>query len=204
MMRSMTVIFAASAVALGCSIQGVLADAGEDYPEVEIGPIFNDKGGLVQPSGFRSWVFIGAPLTPNALNGGAAAFPEYHNVYVEPAVYQHYLEHGEWPEGTMMVKELQRIGTSTFEDGSTNEVSGRGYFPGTPNGLDVSVKDSIRFGDSQNWGYFNFGHHAPPYAAAAEAQPKEACAACHIANAHEDMVFSDFYHQLNPLPTPVE
>lgn len=27
------------------------------------------------PKDFRKWVFIGAPLTPNGLNGGAAGFP---------------------------------------------------------------------------------------------------------------------------------
>lgn len=170
------------------------------YPDVEIGPQFNRKGELLQPQGFRQWVFIGSPLTPNALNGGAAGFPEYHNVYVEPAVYAHYLEHGRWPEGTVMVKELQLVKAGTFDDGSRTEASGRGYFPGTPNGMDVSVKDSKRFAETNGWGFFNFGHHAPPYAASAAAAPVESCAGCHIASAHEDMVFVDFYQQLKPLP----
>ncbi len=190
-------------------MQGVFADAeaeptGAAYPDVEIGPAFNENGELLQPAGFRTWVFLGAPLTPNALNNGAAGFPEYHNVYVEQAAYERYLESGEWPEGTVMVKELQLTRPGTFEDGSTLEASGRGFFPGVPNGLDVSVKDSTRFSDSQDWGFFNFGHHAPPYAAVAQAAPTEACAGCHAANAHEDMVFSDFYQQLKPLPTAAQ
>ena len=36
------------------------------------------------PNGFREWVFLGAPLTPNGLNGGEAGFPEFHHVYIEP------------------------------------------------------------------------------------------------------------------------
>ena len=168
------------------------------YPNVAIGPRFNDAGELELPQGFRKWVFIGAPLTPNALNGGAAAFPEFHNVYVEPAVFEFYLGTGTWPEGTVLVKELQLAMPATFDDGSREEASGRGYFPGPANGLDVSVKDSIRFSDTNNWGFFNFGHHAPPYARTASAASIATCAGCHISSAHDDMVFSGFYSQLRP------
>lgn len=203
MQHSITAMVAAGALAVGLSLQtGSGAAAGnKDYPQVEIGPTFNARGELLQPEDFRRWGFIGSPLTPNGLNNGQAGFPEFHNVYVEPAAYDHYMQHGEWPEGTMMVKELQLTKPGTFADGSRTEASGRGYFPGEPNGIDVSVRDSKRFAGSHNWGFFNFGHHAPPYEPVAKAAPAEACAQCHAANAHRDMVFSDFYRQLQPLPT---
>jgi hypothetical protein len=159
---------------------------------------------LLQPKNFRRWVFIGAPLTPNALNSGNASFPEYHNVYVQPEAFQYYRDHGEWPEGTMMAKELQLTGGKAAEkDGSRYEPSGRGYFPGAVNGMDVSVKDSTRFGESKNWGFYNFGHHAAPYEASAAPAPIAACAGCHIANASEDMVYMDLYRPIvEPLKLP--
>ncbi len=49
--------------------------------------VFDAEGRLLLPEGYREWVFLGAPLTPNALNGGEAAFPEFHNVYVDRAAY---------------------------------------------------------------------------------------------------------------------
>lgn len=106
----------------------------------------------------------------------------------------------------MMVKELQLVdGPAEFEDGSRYEPSGRGYFPGAVNGLDVSVKDSRRFAESQNWGYFNFNHSAPPYLASAGVRPIGECAGCHIANADEDMVYVKLYKPiLDPLPLPTE
>jgi len=200
MQRSIHAVIAAGALALGLAWQPAASQAGDAYPQVKNGPRFDARGELQQPEGFRTWVFIGSPLTPHGLNNGAAGFPEFHNVYVQPAAYAHFVKTGEWPEGTMMVKELQLTKSGSFPDGSRNEASGRGYFPGTPNGLDVSVKDSKRFGATRNWGFFNFGHHAPPYMAAAAAAPGNACADCHAANAHRDMVFSDFYRQLEPLP----
>ncbi|MDA8746944.1 cytochrome P460 family protein [Litoreibacter sp.] len=154
---------------------------------------------LVLPEGYREWIYLGSPLTPNALNGGAAGFPEYHNVYVHPEAYKIYAETKVFPEGTILLKELQLTLEAEEEDGSRSEVSGRGYFPGAFNGIDIAVKDSTRFAESQNWGYFNFGHHAPPYAATASAAPVESCAQCHIDNADEDMVFTRFYAILGAL-----
>jgi len=201
MKQSINSALAGLTVSAALSLQPMGAAAGNTaYPEVDIGPEFNSKGELRQPAGFREWVFIGAPLTPHALNNGKAGFPEFHNVYVEPAAYRHYVRTGQWPEGTVLVKEFQLTRKAAYADGSRDEASGRGYFPAAPNGLDVSVKDSRRFASTNNWGFFNFGHHAPPYAAATQAAPKEACAGCHMSSAHEDMVFSDFYQQLKPLP----
>ena len=91
-----------------------------------------------------------------------------------------------------MLKELQLSRPAVYEDGSSVEVSWRGYFPAQLNGIDISVKDSTRFKQTSDWGFFNFGHHPPPYPKSAAVQPASACAACHQANATE-MVFSKFY-----------
>lgn len=145
------------------------------------------------PEGFREWVFLGAPFTPNGLNGGEAGFPEFHHVYVEPGAYAHYKETGDFPEGTTIVKELVLLKEGDYEDGSRDESSGRGYFAKSFAGIDMMVKDSERFADTNGWGFFNFGHHAPPYAEVAAVAPNDACAFCHTANATHDMVFTTFY-----------
>ncbi len=175
------------------------------YPEIDIPPVWSADGKLMQPKDFREMIFIGSPITPNGLNDGKASFPEYHNVYVQPAAFKAYRATGKWPEGTMMIKELQLVDDpkGEFPDGSRVMPSGRGYFPGPVNGLDVSVKDSKRFAASNNWGYFNFNHAAPPYLAESTVKPVEECAGCHIANADEDMVYVDLYKPiLTPLPLP--
>jgi hypothetical protein len=160
-------------------------------------PKWAEDGQLVLPEGYRKWVYLGSPLTPNGLNDGAAGFPEFHNVYIQPEAFAIYEETGEFAEGTILLKELQLVAEPQEDDGSRYEVSGRGYFPGAYNGIDIAVKDSSRFAESQNWGYFNFGHHAPPYAETAAAAPTSACAQCHIDNADRDMVFTRFYGLFN-------
>jgi hypothetical protein len=158
---------------------------------------FNKQGELLLPEGFREWVFIGAPLTPNGLNDGKAGFPEYHHVYVNPDAFAVYQRTGEFPDGTVIAKELVLLQKGEFKDGSKRAPSGRGFFAGDFHGMDVMVKDSKRFADTNAWGFFNFGHHAPPYLKAAKAAPIESCASCHSANAGKGMVFKTYYPVLH-------
>ena len=167
--------------------------------------VFNADGTVQVPTGFRAWVFVGAPLTPNGLNNGkyncdqpggctTANFPEYHDVYIEKKNVDAYLKTGEFPEGTVIVKELTLVLNPDFPDGSRKEPSGRGYFNGAFNGIDVSVKDSKRFAGTNGWGFFTFGHHPLPYDKTAAEKPVAECAGCHLANvASTDMTWIQFY-----------
>ncbi len=161
------------------------------------GATFAEDGAVMVPKGYREWVFVGTPLTPNALNGGAAPFPEFHNVYVEPTAYAHYAKTGEWANGTQIAKELVLVRTGDncdAENGSCGEVSGQGDFQGEFAGLELTVKDTERFADEPGgWVYYSFGHHAEPYAETAQAFPTESCNACHEASADTDFVFTQFY-----------
>jgi Cytochrome P460 len=156
--------------------------------------VFDSDGKMKLPTGYRAWVFVGAPLTPNGLNNGNAGFPEYHHVYIEKQNVDAYLKTGSFPEGTVIVKELTRVLDPTFPDGSRTEPSGRGYFNGEYNGMDVTVKDSKRFAKTNGWGFFNFGHHPLPYEErSAEASVAE-CAGCHLSFvAKTDMTWIQFY-----------
>ena len=156
--------------------------------------VFTSDGKLQIPTGFRSWVFIGAPLTPNGLNGGKANFPEFHNVYIQAQNVEAYMKTGQFPEGTVIVKELTRLLNPTFPDGSRIEPSGRGFFNGEFNGIDLTVKDSKRFAKTNGWGFFTFGHHPLPYEETAAEAPATVCANCHKAYvAKTDMTWVQFY-----------
>jgi hypothetical protein len=160
--------------------------------------VFDSDGKLKLPTGYRRWIFVGAPLTPNGLNNGKAGFPEYHHVYVQAQNVDAYLKTGSFPQGTVIVKELTRVLNPTFPDGSRTEPSGRGYFNGVYNGLDVTVKDSKRFAKTNGWGFFTFGHHPEPYAPTDAERSVAECAGCHMANvAKTDMTWVQFYPLLH-------
>ena len=179
-----------------------VAAAQTEQPSV----VFNADGTVQVPTGFRKWVFVGAPLTPEGLNDGKfncnaaganctrSNFPEYHHVYIEQKNVDVYLKTGDFPEGTVIVKELTRVLNQTFPDGSRKEPSGRGYYNGAYNGIDMSIKDSKRFAKTNNWGFFTFGHHPMPYDKTSAERPAGECAGCHIANAsNTDMTYIQFY-----------
>jgi Cytochrome P460 len=124
---------------------------------------------------WRERVLVRVPLTPNALNGDMAGIPEYNYVYIEPGSYEIYKKTGEFPDGTIMFKELQLTLPQDNPDGSRTEQSERGNFPGAFNGADVTVKDAKRYADTGRWGYDYFNYHEPK-APTATAQPRDKCA----------------------------
>jgi hypothetical protein len=160
---------------------------------------FNDKGELVRPTGYREWVFVGTPLTPNDMNDGKAPFPEFHAVYIDPDSWAHWKKTGKFREGTILMKELISVGSKAA-------VSGKGYFMGEFLGLEATIKSSKRFPDEPgNWAYFSFTvgesadkatdkpKHGAPLKRTAAAFPAASCNSCHDASAADDWVFTQYY-----------
>jgi len=164
--------------------------------------VFDAEGNLLRPEGYREWVFVGTPVTPNDMNGGMAPFPEFHAVYIDPASWTHYKKTGKFREGTVLIKELISVG-------SKQATSGAGYFMGDYLGLEATVKSKARFPDEPgNWAYFSFTTPGSPMESEemrkqvkvgaalkdkAKAFPTAVCASCHQASAAEDMVFTQYY-----------
>ena len=157
-----------------------------DYEKVSYYTMNN--GELERPTGYRSWVYVGTPLTPNDMNNGKAAFPEFHNVYIDPPSYNHYKKTGNWREGTILIKELVSVGTKAA-------VSGNGYFMGDFIGLEATIKSKEQFPDEPgNWAYFSFTNpEGGELASTGKPFKTEMCNACHNASAKDDFVFTQHY-----------
>jgi hypothetical protein len=161
-------------------------------------PEFTRDKKLKIPEGkiWREWPYVGSLVTPNALNDGQAPFPEHHIVYIDPVSWAHYKKTGEFRDGTVIAKELTRVRApdGANENGSTDEVSGAGYFMGEYSGFEITIKSKKLYpNEPGNWAYYTFGHQPEPYNQTAATQPAEACNACHEASAAEDFVFTQFY-----------
>ena len=147
---------------------------------------------LERPTGYREWVYVGTPVTPNDMNDGAAAFPEHHNVYIDPDSWKHWKKTGEFRDGTILMKELVSVGSKAA-------VSGAGYFQGDFIGLEATIKSKKHFADEPgNWAYFSFS--TPDHKSLKEettAFPAESCNACHAGAAADDFVFTQYYPVLS-------
>jgi len=189
---AVTVLFGAVAVMslmLGCgaSKDGMArtAAAEEKSGKKTYAATYNKDGKLIRPDDHREWIFAGAPVTPNDMNDGKAAFPEFHNVYIDPPSFSSYKKTGVFPEGTVILKELVSVGGKAMD-------SGKGYFQGEFVSLEAMVKDNKRFsGEPGGWAFFRFGE-APNYKPVGDRMKTESCNTCH-SGASEDYVFTDTY-----------
>ncbi|MGK0498596.1 MAG: hypothetical protein ACJAYG_000227 [Oceanicoccus sp.] len=149
-------------------------------------------GALERPVGYREWIYVGTPVTPNEMNNGKAAFPEHHNVYIDPKSWAHWKKTGMFRDGTILIKELVSVGSKAA-------VSGQGYFQGEFIGLEATIKSKKEFpNEPGNWAYFSFsGKNHKTLSETATAFPKESCNSCHLAAAADDFVFTQYYPVLS-------
>ena len=146
------------------------------------------NGQLERPTGYREWIYVGTPLTPNDMNNGKAAFPEFHNVYIDPESWAHWKTKGEFRDGTILMKELVSVGSKAA-------VSGQGYFEGDFIGLEATIKSKSHFpNEPGNWAYFSFSKpDLKSLTTSAKAFPAASCNGCHAGAAADDFVFTQYY-----------
>lgn len=197
---SQALIIAASALSIAaCS--GAAPSSEEASRTVEASILaaqYTEAGEFIMPTDWRRWVHVATTATPNGLNGGAAAFPGMHNTYIDPAAYDHWVETGEFADGTVLIKELVDFVEPDYPDESSDQLAGRGYYPRQPIGVGIAVKDTERFADEPGgWAYFQVGAEDGVIAPSGAFQDTASCNACHAASAGEtDFVFLEYYPNL--------
>lgn len=153
-------------------------------------PAYDGAGAMLRPEGYRHWVFVGASLGLRYPDDGEPVADEgpgtFHNVYVQPEAYAHYMDKGVFPEKTILAMETYETGTREPKSNLTG-----GYFEKELSGFATAVKDSEHF--ETGWAYFSFNGSGSGLADKARAFPKERCYDCHSEHAANDNVFTQFY-----------
>jgi hypothetical protein len=157
------------------------------------GPRYENGTDLVRPADYRSWRFIGAGLGmtydgERGTQAGAPENPRFTQTFVNPASYEHFMQTGAWPDGTVFMLEFR----ASQSEGSINRA---GRFATQLTFLEAEVKDA-RFPDG--WAFYAFG---PGDKLASAAKPLEgaqvaACVECHSENGAVERTFVQFYPHL--------
>jgi hypothetical protein len=179
-------------------------------PQVEgqsaTSPQYASNGQLLAPVGFETWVFVGSNLgmaykpdlpAMTASEASRADKPLFHNVYINPEAYAHFLATQEFPEPTILVMEI-----FAAADKEPKGVLATGVFDGERAGLEVAVKNSRRpDGRPTPWAYYNLTDPADPskLRTSAPAFPDQVCESCHRRHASTDNVWVQFYPTLRKL-----
>jgi hypothetical protein len=170
-------------------------------------PQYTSTGELQTPSGFETWVFVGSNLglgydkelqVTNARENAHAEAQVFHNIYINPEAYAHFVATHEFPDPTVLVMEV-----FTAADKEPKGVVTRGVFDGERVGLQVAVKDSHSpTPHARNWAYYIPQDVSDPthkLLASSPAFPDAACESCHQAHASLDNVWVQFYPTLRKL-----
>ena len=186
--RTRGVVYFAAFFALALGVCGAApgdesSDAGVSVARAS----FTKAGEARLPVSYRQWVHVGtrdnAKGKVSIIDGKPTQTPEVLNAYVEPGAFAAYEKTGIWPDGSQMVKEFSavRVGADCQGIFCTTEF-GQGIFETGYVGLGMMIKDEKRFPDAPgHWGFFHFGHHAPPYEPVSQVRPATQCSYCHVA-----------------------
>jgi hypothetical protein len=151
-------------------------------------PRYDAARNLLLPDDYRQWIAIGSSLGLS-YNEAVRGHQMFNTTLMEPGAYRHFVETGEFRDGTMFALVLQGVGTNASP-------ARQGQFATDVHAVEMAVKDTSRVAEA--WAYYDFGGPmSGGYRSAAAPQPKDGCYACHAEHAARDNVFTQFYGLLN-------
>src|SRR5712692_4240733 len=75
-------------------------------------PRFAAGNQLIRPEGYREWIFVGSNLGMGYSEGQSGKTVTFHNIYVQPEAYRHFVATGAFPDKTILVMEKVSAGTN--------------------------------------------------------------------------------------------
>lgn len=150
---------------------------------------YNKAGDLLLPANYREWIFLSSGIDMVYGPRAAMSHSMFDNVFVDPAAYRSFLEHGVWPDKTMLVLEIRGADSHA-------SINRGGHSQGSDVlGVEVHLKDSSRF--PQGWAFFDGQANGT-----GKLLPQTAeCYSCHSKHAAVDTTFVQFYPTLLPVAT---
>ena len=130
-----------------------------------------------------SWIVGGGDVVDD-VEGSSGV----HQTYTQPGVVEAYRQTGEFPDGTVLVKELLAAGTQSMTTGVISHAT-------VPEGWFVMVKDTEgRFGGGPNaglwgdgWGWAFFAPDDPQTAVTTDYESE--CISCHVPARDTDWIY---------------
>ena len=151
--------------------------------------LVDEKGNIQLPENYRQhWGHMGSwtVLEPSAPGHG------FHDVYTQQDAIKAYLEKGQFPDGTVLVKEVRKV-----ESGA--QTTGHAQWAGDINITFVMVKDEKgRFPDNKHWkeGWGWALYEAQNPLKNVSQGFEESCFSCHAPAKQTDWVFVNGYPSL--------
>lgn len=151
----------------------------------------DDDGHITRPKDYRKeWSHLGSWFVRNDEN---ASGPGVHDVYANPSAVEGYRETGKWPDGTVLVKEVNGIRKG-------QKTTGNARWAGDTGVWFVMIRDrNNRFPDNKawggGWGWALFDQDSPEESLTTtwKGEGFNNCFGCHVPAKKTDWVYIDGY-----------
>ncbi len=180
------------ALLCAASFLGPVGVAAEDLSAATFGRIVDSAGAIRLPRGYRErWTHLGSWVVPAADAPGHG----FHDVYTQPPAAAAWRRSGEFPDGTVLVKEIRALGHGPM-------TTGEALWAGQTRVWFVMVRDTRgRFPDDpdwgEGWGWALFEAAAPERDVSSGFAT--ACRGCHLPARATGWVFVEGYPALHAL-----
>ena len=182
--------FARTALVMLAMSMSVVAVWSVARGQTPTGPDYDSDGKLKFPIGFEKWIFVGSNLGMEYKQPPHRGVESFHNVYINPEAYQHFLANKKFPDKTVLVMDI-------YQPETRDPILLKGKYNGQRRGVEAAVKNATRPGGvPEDWAYYDFTLDP----AGRVPNPAEAsgpvCYNCHKSNALTDNVWVQFYPAL--------
>lgn len=178
----------AEAASVDVPASAAVPDAQESPPDAHL-PKYDAEGGLLRPADWESWVMVGASIGLDYEGEGQPRLVGdpgmFHNVFMQPWAYRHFMETGEFPEQTMFV-------LAFYEASQEADPAQRGFYSGELSG---SMEIHLKQAGAHETGWL-FYAYAGDREAGTAVPTDAACYTCHAERTDYDNVFVQFYPTL--------
>lgn len=197
--RAVVAVLGASALAVASGVildgerREVLAQRSPDavqHRPADQQPKFTGEGEMYRPRGWERWVMVGSSVglsysEPTQSQGGNQGPGMFHNIYLQPWAYDHFMEHGEFADGTTFVMSMYQA--------SRNADPARGGFYEGDRAPIIEVHVKKTGIDPTGWAFFAFNDDQET---SSKVPGSAACYSCHAEKAQFDNAFTQFYPRL--------
>lgn len=157
--------------------------------EQTFGQYVDANGKIRLPEGFRlSWTHLGSWVVADPKAPGHG----FHDVYTQPQAAEGYRESGKFPDGTVLIKEIRKVGAAKM-------TTGQAQWATEPAVWFMMVKDTRNRFDGPHWGKgWGWALFKPEDTTTNVSESfSQTCKGCHVPAKDSDWVYVEGYPTLN-------
>ena len=170
-------------VTIGAGVLGNHLLAQSEIGDVAVMPQYDSDSALRLPPNYRRWTLVGTSLGLS-YNEDVPKRVGFNHTLMEPTAYDHFVETGEFREGTMLALLVRGTDADAMP-------ARHGQFASEVFAVELAVKDSSRV--EEGWAYYDFRGGDRARTLAQPFPKSRGCYTCHVDHAARDNVFLQFY-----------